>query len=175
MLKISLTVILGICLILVSCNNPHNAIKDTIGKQVMTSITDTLKTKYSILRYINNPSCTSCQLHAGGWKTYRRKIHKKYQDYVKIIFVIETKKVEEAERLMRMYKPADVYMVDTVISFLHDNQFHSGLGKDFVVLLDSTCRVIAVSNPCESKKAEDLIYHLIDNNITFDNTEKISN
>lgn len=162
--------LLFICLC--ACNRTNNIVKDTIGKKITHVSIDTIESVYSILRYVDNPSCTSCQLHAGGWKVFNRKIQKKYQEKVKVFFIIETEKPEEAKRIIKMYKPTEYYSVDSTFNFPTANHLNKGLGKDFVVLLDSTRRVIAVGDPVNNPKAEELFFNLMDQEVVFaDNSD----
>ena len=167
MIKKILFIILTVCIFICSCNRTNHAIKHTIGKSISYAIPDTINAEYLILRYVNNPSCTSCQLQAGGWKAFNKRIKKRYQNDVEIIFVVETEKPEEAERLIRMYKPCDSYTVDSISNFITSNKLNQDLGKDFVVLLDSTRTVIAIGDPLNNPKAEDLFFRLMDNKITY--------
>lgn len=55
-------------IIFIGCKrNQYDLIYDTIGKRI--EITDTINkdsTQFTILRYIDNPLCTSCQLKLGN-------------------------------------------------------------------------------------------------------------
>ena len=170
MRKQQLLILLSICLFICSCNRTNSIVKDTIGKNISHTVSDTIESKYYILRYVNNPSCTSCQLQAGGWKAFNRRIKKKYQNDVKIIFIVETEKPKEAERIIHMYKPCDNYAVDSLFKFISINKLRTELGKDFVVLLDSTRTVIAVGNPMNNPKVENLFFRLINKKATFNHS-----
>ena len=61
-----------------SCKNRRieRAVIETIGKEITWERTepDSSAYRFTIIRYIDNPVCTSCQLHMGDWRVYRRRI-----------------------------------------------------------------------------------------------------
>ena len=75
----------------------NDAIYDTIGQKIEMDIHRQDPTQFTILRYIDNPPCTSCQLKLGEWKVYYKKMKKMFGDKVGLYFLTETKNIEDAE------------------------------------------------------------------------------
>ena len=80
----------------------NDAIYDTIGQKIEMDIHKQDPTQFTILRYIDNPPCTSCQLKLGEWKVYYKKMKKMFGDKVGLYFLTETKNIEDAK--FRHYK-----------------------------------------------------------------------
>lgn len=148
-------------IIFIGCKrNQYDLIYDTIGKRI--EITDTINkdsTQFTILRYIDNPLCTSCQLKLGEWKIYKRKLKKIFNDRVDIYFLCETKNIEEAQFLFKIYNFKAV--VDSSLNFYEFNDINPSLGNDIVFLLDSTNTVLSIGNPNDNIKIDSLFTNII--------------
>ena len=81
----------------------NDAIYDTIGQKIEMDIHKQDPTQFTILRYIDNPPCTSCQLKLGEWKVYYKKMKKMFGDKVGLYFLTETKNIEDAKFLFKIY------------------------------------------------------------------------
>lgn len=88
-------ILIIIILIFTGCNKKKNElIYDTIGKKIeMTDIKND-SNQFTILRYIDNPLCTSCQLKLGEWKIYNKRLKKRFNNKVGLYFLCETKNIE---------------------------------------------------------------------------------
>lgn len=80
----------------------NDAIYDTIGQKIEMDIHKKDPTQFTILRYIDNPPCTSCQLKLGEWKVYYKKMKKMFGDKVGLYFLTETKNIEDAKFLFNL-------------------------------------------------------------------------
>lgn len=167
------SIIFSLLTLLVACTDNQSIIATTIGREIQHPTLTFSESSYTILRYIDNPSCTSCQLHAGQWKVLKRQLERKYNNQVRIAFLIETKFPDKAERITSMYKPAHIIHIDSTHHFIQDNNLDKRLGKDFVMLLDSDSHVIAVGNPCETKMAKKIYYQIIDSGVTYRNYNRL--
>lgn len=96
----------------------NDAIYDTIGQKIEMDIHKQDPTQFTILRYIDNPPCTSYQLKLGEWKVYYKKMKKMFGDKVGLYFLTETKNIEDAKFLFKIYGFDNVSVVDcTMLSF----------------------------------------------------------
>ena len=111
-------------------------------------------TQFTILRYIDNPPCTSCQLKLGEWKVYYKKMKKMFGDKVGLYFLTETKNIEDAKFLFKIYGFDNVSVVDSSMNFYKTHNLNPILGKDVVFLLDSTNIILAIGNPIENLKID---------------------
>ena len=91
----------------------NDAIYDTIGQKIEMDIHKQDPTQFTILRYIDNPPCTSCQLKLGEWKVYYKKMKKMFGDKVGLYFLTETKNIEDAKFLFKIYGFDNVSVVDS--------------------------------------------------------------
>lgn len=91
-------------------------------------------TNFTIFRYIDNPLCTSCQFKLGVWKAYNKRLRRKFGDNVKIRFLCETKRIDEAKNLFKMYGFKD-FTVDSTLNFYEKNGLNPILGRDVVLRL----------------------------------------
>lgn len=80
----------------------NDAIYDTIGQKIEMDIHKQDPTQFTILRYIDNPPCTSYQLKLGEWKVYYKKMKKMFGDKVGLYFLTETKNIEDAKFLFKI-------------------------------------------------------------------------
>ena len=86
------SIFFGIVLImidlLVSCGDQKigPAVKETIGKTVIFDHLDSLhsKRRFTILRVMDNPSCSSCELRLGDWKVYGRRLQRDFGNSINI-------------------------------------------------------------------------------------------
>lgn len=142
-----------------SCKNRRieRAVIETIGREITWERTepDSSAYRFTIIRYIDNPVCTSCQLHMGDWRVYRRRMQNAFGDGIDYVFVINTTNTDEARDILEMYDFDDHAIVGKDISLIENNGLTDDLGKDFVLLLDSARRVVSIGNPCETPKAEE--------------------
>ena len=69
----------------------NDAIYDTIGQKIEMDIHKKDPTQFTILRYIDNPPCISCQLKLGEWKVYYKKMKKMFGDQVGLYFLLKQK------------------------------------------------------------------------------------
>lgn len=146
-----------------SCSQKQNdsVIYNTIGKQIdiCHNINDTAA--FTVFRYIENPTCTSCQLKLGEWKVYGRRLHRKFGEEVNIRFLCKTKRIDEAKHLFKMYGFDKNAAVDSMIDFFEINDLDKCLGKDVVFLLDSDNTILSIGNPNENVKVEALYDSII--------------
>ena len=80
--------------IFIGCKrNQYELIYNTIGKRLVTLATISKNSsQFTILRYVDNPLCSSCQLKLGEWKIYKKKLRKSFKDRVDIyIFYVKQK------------------------------------------------------------------------------------
>lgn len=142
-----------------SCKNRRieRAVIETIGKEITWERTepDSSAYRFTIIRHIDNPVCTSCQLHMGDWRVYRRRMQNAFGDGIDYVFVINTTNTDEARDILEMYDFDDHAVVGKNLLFIKQNGLTDDLGKDFVLLLDSARRVVSIGNPCETPKAEE--------------------
>lgn len=138
-----------------------NVIYDTIGRKIEVDMCKDDSTQFTILRYVDNPSCTSCQLKLGEWKVYRKKLKKKFGDKVNLYFLCETKNIEDARFLLKMYGFDNVAVVDSSMNFYETHDLNPILGKDVVFLLDSTNTILSIGNPNENLKIDSLFTSII--------------
>ena len=140
-----------------SCNNNRieNAVRSTLGKTISMpyEVQDSTIRKFTIIRYLDNPVCTSCQLHMGEWRIYRRQVQRTYGDSINFVFIISTKNPVEAKSILSMYKFDRDAIIGDNLSFCKDNGLTEDLGKDFVLLIDADKRIVSIGNPWESQKA----------------------
>ena len=115
--------------------------------------------QFTILRYIDNPLCTSCQLKLGEWKIYNKRLKKKFNNKVRILYLCETKKKEEAELLFKIYNFKAI--VDSSLNFYSSHNISPLLGKDIVFLLDSTNTILSIGNPKDNLKVDTLFTNII--------------
>ena len=80
----------------------NDAIYDTIGQKIEMDIHKQDPTQFTILRYIDNPPCTSCQLKLGEWKVYYKKMKKMFGDKVGLYFLNNTKLLQKSEMRKNM-------------------------------------------------------------------------
>lgn len=149
--------------ILTGCKNrkSDSIIYHTIGRKIEMSMCKNDSAQFTIFRYIDNPSCTSCQLKLGEWKIYHRILNKKFDNKVNLCFLCETKNVEEAKSLFNMYGFGSVAVVDSFINFYKTNNLSPTLGKDVVFLLDSSNTILSIGNPNENLKIDSLFTSII--------------
>ena len=155
---------LSITLVFVSCgeNKISIAVKETIGKKIELQQTPKETTKFTILRYVNNPACTSCQLKLGEWKIYKRMSNRRFGNIVGFLFICETKNIDETSNLLRTYGFGDDSCVDSINTFYESNGLNPNLGKDVVFLLDSNNKVLAIGNPTNNHAVDSLFVSIID-------------
>lgn len=110
----------------------NDAIYDTIGQKIEMDIHKKDPTQFTILRYIDNPPCTSCQLKLGEWKVYYKKMKKMFGDKVGLYFLTETKNIEDAKFLFKIYGFDNVSVVDSSMNFYKTHNLNPILGKDVV-------------------------------------------
>lgn len=69
-----ITFILFLACINISCNkvNKEKIIAETIGHQIELDFLKPNHSRFTILRYVSKPACTSCQLKLGRWKAYQK-------------------------------------------------------------------------------------------------------
>ena len=139
----------------------NNVIYDTIGRKIEMNIHKCHSTQFTILRYIDNPSCTSSQLKLGEWKIYHKKLKKKFGDKVNLFFLCETKNIKDARFLFEIYGFDDMAVVDSSINFYDTYKLNPILGKDVVFLLDSTNTILSIGNPNDNLKINSLFTSLM--------------
>lgn len=162
--KVILTLIfVASVLMLTGCKEKNNndVIYDTIGRKIDVNMGKNDSTQFTILRYIDNPSCTSCQLKLGEWKVYHKKLKKKFDDKVNLYFLCETKNIEDARFLLKMYGFDKVSVVDSSMHFYESHNLNPILGKDVVFLLDSVNTILSIGNPNENLKIDSLFTSII--------------
>lgn len=139
----------------------NDVIYNTIGRKIEIDIRKDDSAQFTILRYVDNPSCTSCQLKLGEWKVYHKKLKKKFGDKVNLYFLCETKNIEDARCLLKMYGFDNIAVVDSSMNFYKTHDLDPILGKDVVFLLDSTNTILSVGNPNENLKIDSLFTSII--------------
>ena len=139
----------------------YSLIHETIGQKIETDIQKNDSSRFTILRYIENPACTSCQLKLGEWKIYGKRLKKKFGNKVNLQFLCNTKNAEEAKFLFEIYGFSDVAKVDSLMNFYEKHHLNPMLGKDVVFLLDSTNTVLSIGNPNENLKIDSLFNSII--------------
>lgn len=159
-----------------SCGNrTEKAVKATIGKTISFHpfINDSSTSRFTVLRIVDNPTCTSCQLKMGEWRVFRRQIQKDYGHNIDFRFVINTSNKDEALQLLKLYKFDQNSIIETDSKFCSENSISADLGNDFVLLLDSAKTVIFIGNPCESPKAEKIFNGIFSGEIAIPNIRHI--
>ena len=147
------TIIIGL---IISCDNKQ-ALKDAVSETLGTTIftlqpsSDSIRPRFTLIRYVENPGCTSCQLQLGQWRVYRKKLELKYKDAVRLSFVVKSDNLKELDRVLGINKFDDITVVDSLGLFRSTNNLNKILGKDIVMLLDSTDKVLCMGNPCEDE------------------------
>lgn len=116
---------------------------------------------YLICRYVKPISCTSCELHLGQWRVYKRKLRKKLGKYAKIQFIIETKDPQQVRDVAEMHNFQDIITIDSTSVFIKDNPTVASIGNDVVMLIDKDNNVIAVGDPSENVKIDSLYTNII--------------
>ncbi len=140
----------------------RKSVMETIDKEiVLIGVKGSNESEFKIVRYVEKPSCTSCQLQCGQWKVYRRKLKRKYGDRVSINFIINTDNVKEAQKVLAMNKFEDISCIDIKGEFKSKNNLNGSLGKDIVMLLNKNNRVLCIGNPCNDLKIDSLYQVLI--------------
>lgn len=151
-----------------SCNKYsklEEAVNESIGKHIdIPTPFDSLSNKFTILRYLERPNCTSCQLQLGKWNVYNRRLKKTYGEEIAILFIINTENVSETKRLLKIYGFDSNSIISDNNSFITNNELSPILGKDLVMLLDSHNKILCFGNPLENIKI-DSIYHSFFNKI----------
>lgn len=147
--------------IFIGCKrNQYELIYNTIGKRLVTL--DTISknsSQFTILRYVDNPLCSSCQLKLGEWKIYKKKLRKSFKDRVDIYFLCETKNIEETNYLFKIYDFKAT--VDSSLNFYKSNDINPLIGKDIVFLLDSTNTILSIGNPNDNVKINSLFSNIM--------------
>ena len=69
-------------------------------------------------------------------------------------FLTETKNIEDAKFLFKIYGFDNVSVVDSSMNFYKTHNLNPILGKDVVFLLDSTNIILAIGNPIENLKID---------------------
>ena len=88
--------------------------------------------------------------------------------YTKYFIVpTETKNIEDAKFLFKIYGFDNVSVVDSSMNFYKTHNLNPILGKDVVFLLDSTNIILAIGNPIENLKIDSLF-----NSVIFDHLSK---
>lgn len=108
----------------------------------------------NIIRYVKPKSCTSCELDLGMWRIYRKNLLKQFGNKIGLKFIIDTKNVTEAAKLLRMYKFRDDAWIDSISSFAYNNKAVAAIGSDVVMLVDNKNNVIMIGNPCTDIKIQ---------------------
>lgn len=147
-----------------SCNK-HDLLREAVMETIDKEIVLVGREKYSdseftIFRYVEKPSCTSCQLQLGQWRVYRRRLKQKYGDKVSIFFIVNTENRKEAQRVLEMNEFDDVSYIDAKEEFKSINKLNKILGKDIVMLLKNN-RVVCIGNPCKDIEVDSLYQVLI--------------
>lgn len=160
--KITFTFIFAASVLaLTGCKKNNSAIYDTIGQKIELDICKDDSVQFTILRYVDNPSCTSCQLKLGEWKVYRRKLKNKFGNKVNLYFLCETPNIEDAKLLFKIYGFENNAVVDSSINFYENYNLNPILGKDVVFLLDSTNTILSIGDPNKNLKIDSLFTNII--------------
>lgn len=120
----------------------------------------------NIVRYVKPRSCTSCELELGKWRIYNRKLHRRYNDRVKIKIIVESNNVYETVRLLSMYGFRDNFLVDSIGSFIKSNPSVSQIGSDVVMVVDKQNKVVLIGNPCNDFEIRNITDSIINEYIT---------
>lgn len=140
----------------------ENAVKDTIGRSL--NISGCKYGEYTVVRYIEKPSCTSCQLKLGEWKMLRRRWDKKYRNKnIVLAFIVETPKIEKTISLLKMNGFDKNSIVEKDMDFFKINNINPILGKDIVFLLNSKRQIILIGNPCENESLQEFYEQIFEN------------
>lgn len=86
---------------------------------------------------------------------------KKFGDKVGLYFLVETKNIEEAKFLFKIYGFDDVSVVDSSMNFYKTHNLNPILGKDVIFLLDATNTILSIGNPNENIKIDSLFNSVI--------------
>jgi hypothetical protein len=103
------------------------------------------------------------------WRVYKKRLNKVFGDKVNIKFIISTKKIDEVTQLITMYQFHSNVYIDSVGTYINDNNELTGLGSDVVVLTDQQNRVLLIGNPCKNYKIQCTIDSILFNNLNGDN------
>lgn len=118
--------------------------------------------RYMILRYVENPSCSSCQLKLGIWRVYYRKLKNKYGNQIGMHFIIRTNRVKETNHLLDMYGFYEKSSVDSIFDLYSILELDPILGSDITILLDDNNKIIGFGNPCEDIKIDSLFHQIFE-------------
>jgi hypothetical protein len=88
-------------------------------------------------------------------------------DKVGLYFLTETKNIEDAKFLFKIYGFDNVSVVDSSMNFYKTHNLNPILRKDVVFLLDSTNIILTIGNPIENLKIDSLF-----NSVIFDHLSK---
>lgn len=146
-------------------NGFEQRIQETIGKKIILNVDSTNQHEFTILRYVQNPSCTSCQLKLGEWRVYTRRMQRMFGNKVSFRFICETNNTSEAEHLFKLYNFENISTVDSTIKFYDEHNINESLGKDVVFLLDSTSTILSIGNPIENTGIGNLYHRIISGEI----------
>lgn len=91
---------------------------------------------------------------------------KKFGDKVGLYFLVETKNIEEAKFLFKIYGFDDVSVVDSSMNFYKTHNLNPILGKDVIFLLDATNTILSIGNPNENIKIDSLFNSVIFERLT---------
>lgn len=161
----SISIVIGACVI--SCNSSIQRADNLINCTLKLPVHN--NQEFTIFRYIKINSCTSCQLQIGQWRVYKKKLKNRYHDNVKILFLIDTKNAEEAEKIVSMYHFSENVVIDTLGEFSSLNPHILPLEKDVVMLLDNNFSVKAIGNPCRYYKIDSIYNDIINSNVPIMN------
>jgi len=92
---------------------------------------------------------------------------KMFGDKVGLYFLTETKNIEDAKFLFKIYGFDNVSVVDSSMNFYKTHNLNPILRKDVVFLLDSTNIILTIGNPIENLKIDSLF-----NSVIFDHLSK---
>lgn len=88
-------------------------------------------------------------------------MEKKFGDKVGFYFLCETKNIEEANKLFKMYGFDKIAFVDSSINFYETHNLDPMLGNDAVFLLDSSSTILSIGNPNENLEIDSLFNRII--------------
>lgn len=161
-----IAVLVSLCFYITGCSNRQvrieGAVRNLIGKEFGADALNPDSTcDFTIIRYIDNPACTSCQLKLGQWRVFMRGLQKRSESIIRLYFFVDTDNPKEVIKMLDMYGMANNCTIDSLSGLRKRLNIDAALGKDVVLLLDSTNCVLALGNPCEDPYIEGLYNNII--------------
>lgn len=150
------------------CNNPNNHKQTTnewLGQHIeLPDTISDIRTKqpiilkgsqYTILSYIDNYGCVSCNMKLPLWADYINHLKSTSDKKVTVIILVNSQNIEEARNTIDYYNYKFSVCIDWHDSINTRNKFPSKF-KYQTFLLDSLHNVVFIGNPLTNPKIREI-------------------